>query len=129
VAISEGLANPSVIGHRLGAGLVLLLAWLGWRAMARQAPNQPLGNALPAILIVGSLLFLGHVHQGSADAARLETQIGVQHTVLGALGLLAGVVRWLELRGFLPRRVASILWPGLIVALGAVMAFWYREVI
>jgi copper resistance protein D len=129
VAIAEGLANPSVIGHRLGAGLVLLLAWLGWRAMARQAPNQPLGNALPAILIVGSLLFLGHVHQGTADAARLETLIGVQHTVLGALALLAGVVRWLELRGFLPRRVASVLWPGLIVALGAVMAFWYREVI
>ena len=129
VAISEGLANASVIGHRLGAGLVLLLAWLGWRAMARQAPNQPLGNALPAILFVGSLLFLGHVHQGSVDAARLETLIGVQHTVLGALGLLAGVARWLELRGFLPRRVAGILWPGLIVALGAVMAFWYREVI
>jgi putative copper resistance protein D len=129
VPISEGLANPSVIGHRLGAVLVLLLACLGWRAMARQAPNQPLGNALPAILIVGSLLFLGHVHQGSADGARLETLIGVQHTVLGALGLLAGVVRWLELRGFLPRRVTGILWPGLIVALGAVMAFWYREVV
>jgi putative copper export protein len=129
VPISEGLANPSVIGHRLGAALVLLLAGLGWRAMARQAPNQPLGNALPAILIVGSLLFLGHVHQGSADAERLQTVIGVQHTVLGALGLLAGVVRWLELRGFLPRRIAGILWPGMIVALGAVMAFWYREVI
>jgi putative copper resistance protein D len=129
VAISEGLANPSVLGHRLGAGLVLLLAWLGWRAMARRAPNQPLGNALPAILVVGSLLFLGHVHQGLAGTDRLETLIGVQHTVLGALGLLAGVVRWLELRGFLPRRVAGLLWPGLIVALGAVMAFWYREVV
>ena len=129
VALSEGLANPSVIGHRLGAGLVLLLAWLGWRAMARQAPNQPLGNALPAILIVGSLLFLGHVHQGLAGTDRLETLIGVQHTVLGALGLLAGVVRWLELREFLPRRVAGVLWPSLIVALGAVMAFWYREVV
>ena len=129
VPISEGLGNPSVVGHRLGAGVVLLLAWLGWRAVARRAPNQPLGNALPAVLIVGSLLFLGHVHQGSADAARLETVIGVQHTVLGALGLLAGVVRWLELRGFLPRRVAGIVWPGLIVALGAILAFWYREII
>jgi hypothetical protein len=49
--------------------------------------------------------------------------------VLGALGLLAGVVRWLELREFLPRRVAGLLWPGLIVALGAIMAFWYREVV
>jgi putative copper resistance protein D len=129
VAISEGLANPAVVGHRVGAGLLLLLAWLGWRAMARRAPNQPLGNALPAILVVGSLLFLGHVHQGLAGADQLETLIGVQHTVLGALGLLAGVVRWLELRQFLPRRVAGILWPGLIVALGAVMAFWYREVV
>jgi putative copper export protein len=129
VPISAGLANPSVIGHRLAAGLVVLLAGLGWRAMARQAPNQPLGSALPVVLIVGSLLFLGHVHQGSADAARLETLIGVQHTVLGALGLLAGVVRWLELREFLPRRVAGLLWPGLIVALGAIMAFWYREVV
>ncbi len=89
VALSAGLSNPSVIGHRLGAGLVLLLAWLGWRAMARRAPDQPLGRALPIVLITGSLLFLGHVHQGFAGADRLETLIGVQHTVLGALGLLA----------------------------------------
>ena len=129
VALSVGLGNPSVIGHRLGAGIVLLLAWLGWRAMARGAPDQPLGRALPIVLIVGSLLFLGHVHQGFAGTDRLETVIGVQHTVLGALGLLAGVVRWLELREFLPRRMAGVLWPSLIVALGAVMAFWYREVV
>ena len=129
VALSVGLGNPSVIGHRLGAGIVLLLAWLGWRAMARGAPDQPLGRALPIVLIIGSLLFLGHVHQGLAGTDRLETLIGVQHTVLGALGLLAGVVRWLELREFLPRRVAGVLWPSLIVALGAVMAFWYREVV
>jgi len=129
VALSVGLGNPSVIGHRLGAGIVLLLAWLGWRAMARGAPDQPLGRALPIVLIIGSLLFLGHVHQGFAGTDRLETLIGVQHTVLGALGLLAGVVRWLELREFLPRRVAGVLWPSLIVALGAVMAFWYREVV
>jgi putative copper export protein len=129
VALSVGLGNPSVIGHRLGAGIVLLLAWLGWRAMARGAPDQPLGRALPIVLIIGSLLFLGHVHQGFAGTDRLETLIGVQHTVLGALGLLAGVVRWLELREFLPRRMAGVLWPSLIVALGAVMAFWYREVV
>ena len=129
VALSVGIGNPSVIGHRLGAGIVLLLAWLGWRAMARGAPDQPLGRALPIVLIIGSLLFLGHVHQGFAGTDRLETLIGVQHTVLGALGLLAGVVRWLELREFLPRRVAGVLWPSLIVALGAVMAFWYREVV
>ena len=107
----------------------MLLAWLGWRAMARREPHQPLGRALPIVLITGSLLFLGHVHQGFAGTDRLETLIGVQHTVLGALGLLAGVVRWLELREFIPRRVAGILWPSLIVALGAVMAFWYREVV
>jgi hypothetical protein len=129
VPLSVGLGNASVIGHRLGAGLVVLLAWLGWRAMARRARDQPLGRALPVVLIVGSLLFLGHVHQGFAGADRLETLIGVQHTVLGALGLLAGVVRWLELREFLPRRVAGVVWPSLIVALGALMAFWYREVL
>lgn len=129
VALSVGLGNPSVIGHRLGAGMVVLLAWLGWRAMARREPDQPLGRALPIVLITGSLLFLGHVHQGFAGTDRLETLIGVQHTILGALGLLAGVVRWLELREFIPRRVAGLLWPGLIVALGAVMAFWYREVV
>ncbi len=129
VALSVGLGNPSVIGHRLGAGIVVLLACLGWRAMAHREPDQPLGRALPIVLIAGSLLFLGHVHQGFAGTDRLETLIGVQHTILGALGLLAGVVRWLELREFIPRRAAGLLWPSLIVALGAVMAFWYREIV
>jgi len=129
VPLSVGLVNPAVLGHRVGAGLVVLLAVLGWRAWARRAPKQPLGEALPLILIVGSLLFLGHVHQGFASTDRLDTIIGVQHTIIAALGLFAGVVRWLELREVLPRRAAGILWPGLIVTLGVMMAFWYHEVI
>ena len=51
-----------------------------------------------------------------------------QHSVLGALGLLAGTVRWLSLRGIFPERPAGILWPLLVTALGLFLTFCYREI-
>ena len=80
-------------------------------------------------MIVGSLLLLGHAHSSFASFAALDTLINVQHAVLGGLGLLAGVVRWLELRGLFPHRAASVIWPGLVILLGLFMAFSYRELV
>ena len=123
------LRDPIVLEHRIGALMIVVLAWLGLREERRGGADRPLGRALPILMIVGSLLLLGHAHSSFGATETLTTLINVQHAVLGGLGLLAGVVRWLELRGLFPRRVARALWPTLVIAVGAFMAFSYRELL
>jgi hypothetical protein len=53
--------------------------------------------------------------------------MGGQHAIFGAFGLLAGTLRWLNLRGLFPDRAARLLWPGLVIGLGLFMTFCYRE--
>lgn len=121
------LTDPVVFEHRIGALLIVALAWLGLREERRGGEGERLGRALAVLMIGGSLLLLGHAHSSFGATESLTTLINVQHAVVGGLGLLAGVVRWLELRGLFPRRVARLLWPSLVIAVGACMALSYRE--
>lgn len=123
------LTDPIVLEHRVGALMIVLLAVLGWREARRGGKDRPLGRALPVVMILGSLLLLGHAHSSFSASDRLTTIINVQHAVLGGLGVIAGAVRWLEIRDLLPRRVASVVWPTLVIAIGVVMAFGYRELV
>ncbi|MBM4245075.1 MAG: hypothetical protein FJ148_14880 [Deltaproteobacteria bacterium] len=123
------LTDPIVLEHRIGAAMIVLLAVLGWREARRGGNDRPLGRALPVVMILGSLLLLGHAHSSFSASDRLTTIINVQHAVLGGLGVLAGAVRWLEIRELVPRRAARIVWPVLVIAIGLFMALGYRELI
>ena len=123
------LTDPIVLEHRVGALMIVLLAVLGWREARRGGSDRPLGRALPVVMILGSLLLLGHAHSSFSASDRLTTIINVQHAILGGLGVIAGAVRWLEIRDLVPRRVASVVWPTLVIAIGVVMAFGYRELV
>jgi putative copper export protein len=125
----EALTNPQILEHQLGAVLVFLLAWLSWCDQRNPPQLQPLGHALPVIMIAGSLLLLGHAHSTSAVPDELTNLINVQHAILGACGLFAGTLRWFVLRGLVPARWANLFWPGFVIALGLFMAFYYREVV
>jgi hypothetical protein len=124
----EALTNPAILEHQLGALLVFALAWFSWRDRRYPEHLRPLGYALPFIMIAGSLLLLGHAHSALAVPDELTNLINVQHAVLGAFGLLAGVGRWFVLRGLVPPRTGNLFWPGSVIALGLFMAFFYREV-
>ena len=123
------LTDPIVLEHRIGALMIVLLAVLGWREARRGGKDRPLGRALPIVMILGSLLLLGHAHSSFSASDRLTTIINVQHAILGGLGVLAGAVRWLELRDLVPRRAARVVWPLLVIAIGAFMALGYRELV
>jgi putative copper export protein len=125
----QALRDPQLLEHQLGAVMILLLVWLGWREIKRADDNRPLGYALPVIMILGSLLLLGHAHSTLTVTEELTNLVNVQHAVFGAFGLLAGTVRWLSLRGLLPSRAARWVWPSLVVGLGLFMTFCYREVV
>jgi hypothetical protein len=57
----------------------------------------------------------------------LTNLVNVQHAILGACVLFAGVVRWFVMRDLLRGRRANLLWPCWVIALGLFMAFVYRE--
>ena len=123
------LTDPIVLEHRIGALMIVVLAGLGWREARRGGSERPLGRALPIVMIAGSLLLLGHAHSSFSASDDLTTLINVQHAILGGLGVLAGVVRWLELRDLVPRRIARVVWPTLVLAIGLFMALSYRELV
>lgn len=125
----QAIADPAVLEHQLGAVMVLAMAWMGWRDGNREPSNRPLGPALPIIMILGSLLLLGHAHSALTVAEDTTNLINVQHAVFGILGLLAGTVRWFEIRKLITHRAASLTWPALVTSLGIFMAFFYREIL
>lgn len=129
VTFWEAVSDPVVVEHQIGAFLILILVWLGWRDRARPPQARPLGPALPALMIFGSLLLLGHAHSSVRATQELTNLINMQHAVFGMLGLLAGTIRWFLLRGLLPARGWRHVWPLLVVLLGAFMAFCYREAV
>jgi putative copper export protein len=125
----EAIGNPSIIEHQLGALMVVILAWLGWRDRGRPVHERPMGRTLPIVMILGSLLLLGHAHSALSATEELTNLINVQHAALGAFGLLAGTLRWLSLRELIPAQWGNRGWPVLIILLGCFMAFCYREVL
>jgi copper transport protein len=127
VTLREAIVDPGIIEHQLGAALVLVMVWLGWRDRRRPPRERPLGPTLPLVMIGGGVLLLGHAHTSVRATEELGTLISVQHAVLGGLALLAGMVRWLSLRGIFPERPARILWPLLVTAMGLYLTFCYRE--
>ncbi|HTU01084.1 MAG TPA: CopD family protein [Candidatus Sulfotelmatobacter sp.] len=128
-SVRQVLADPIVLEHQLGAAIILVMVWLGCRDRRLPAEQRPLGRVLPAIMILGSILLLGHAHAGFTETQGLTNLINVQHAILGGLGLAAGTIRWLSLRGLFPERVARVAWPGFVIAVGLFMAFFYREVV
>ncbi len=125
----EALTNPALLEHQASALLLFVLAWLSWRDLRNPEHLRPLGYALPAIMIAGSLLLLGHAHSTPTVPDELSTLINVQHAIFGAFGFFGGITRWLALRRLIPESPANVVWPGCIIGLGLFMAFFYREVV
>ncbi|PWU09966.1 MAG: hypothetical protein C5B50_26345 [Verrucomicrobia bacterium] len=125
--LAQVLGDPQVLEHQLGAVLAFVLVGLGLRDRRRPGPERPLGYALPVLMILGSLLLLGHAHSNFTATQELTNLINVQHAIFGAFGLLAGTLRWFELRGLFPDRATRLIWPSLVIGLGLFMTFCYRE--
>lgn len=125
----EMLRSPEIIEHQLGALLVFLLAAFGLRDRKREPAMRPPGFILPGIMILGSLMLLGHAHSNLRMSEELGALINAQHAVLGGFGLLAGFVRWMQLRGIFAGAWARTAWPAGVALLGAAMAFFYTEFI
>jgi putative copper resistance protein D len=127
VSLRQAIGDPQLLEHQLGAVIILVLVWLGWRDHRRPAGIRPLGYALPVIFVMGGVMLLGHAHSTLTVTEAVTNLINVQHAVFGAFLLFAGALRWLSLRELLPPRAANALWPCLVIGLGLFMTFFYRE--
>ena len=123
----EAITNPQLLEHQIGSLLVFLLCWLSWRDLRNPPALRPLGRPLPLIMIVGSILVLGHAHSTPSAPDALTNLINTQHAILGACMLFAGTARWFVLRGLFHERWVNLIWPAWVIALGLFMAFFYRE--
>jgi Copper resistance protein D len=128
-SLLAAVANPILLEHQIGGGMTFILAWLTWRDQKTPEEKRPLGYPLAVIMIVGSLMLLGHAHSLTRVPDDLTFLVNVQHAVFGAFILFAGITRLLMLRGLVPARVARIVWPSFVICLGLFMAFFYREVV
>jgi copper resistance protein D len=121
------LRDPQLLEHQLGAVLILILAWLGWRQHAKLDSQGPMRYALPIVLTAGGILLLGHAHSTLNTTEDLQNMINVQHAVFGMFIITGGVVNWLVVRRLFPSRLGNVIWPSMVIGLGLFMAFCYRE--
>lgn len=120
-------SRAGILEHQIGAGLVLILAVLAARDHHRPPERQPLGLPLAVVLLLGSFLLLGHAHVSARSDDELTNLIQFQHACLGGIGLFAGTLRWLQLRGLVRGWLPRLGWPLLVVLMGTLLAFGYRE--
>lgn len=80
-------------------------------------------------MILGSLRLLGRAHASVRTTQELTNLVNVQHAAFGSLGLLAGTIRWFDLRGLIPRDFGRLACALLFILLGMLMAFSYREAV
>jgi len=94
-------------------------------ALNRLLAAEPWARVFPLLVAAGGALLLAHAHPlvHVKEAYLME----ITHLPLGALAVLAGWARWLDLR--LPARagrIAGRLWPPALIAIGLLLVF-YRE--
>ena len=121
----EGLTDPEVLQHRVFALLPAALGIFEWLVRTGRLAAEPWARVFPLLIAAGGGLLLAHAHPlvHVKEAYLME----ITHLPLGALAVLAGWARWLELR--LPAREGQIpgrLWPPALIAIGLLLVF-YRE--
>jgi putative copper resistance protein D len=121
----ESFDQIEVVQHRAAALMVVAFAAFEWRVQHNktQSPLAPL--VFPAVCVIGGALLLTHTHAlaNSKDQVLAE----LSHTPLAILAVLAGSMRWLELR--LPgadTKFPGRVWPVCFMLIGALL-LTYKE--
>jgi putative copper resistance protein D len=117
--------DAELLQHRLGALLAFLLGLLEWRARLAPRPRGAAAYVFPGLCLAGGILLLTHAHAAFEPKAYYLVQI--THTTMGALVVLVGAARWLELRlGGTAGRAAGTASEVAMLAIALVLVF-YRE--
>jgi copper resistance protein D len=119
------LASSEDLQHRLAGLLAITLGLVEWQARRGDRPPGRLSYVFPVLAAVGGLLLLTHAHVAFEQKSSYLVQ--VTHTTMGALAVLLGCLRLLELR--LPSAVGrgAGLASSVAMLLIALVLVFYRE--
>jgi len=121
----ESFDQIEVVQHRAAAALVVAFAAFEWRVQRDKARSSFAPLVFPAVCVIGGALLLTHTHALANSKDQLLAELS--HTPLAILAVLAGSMRWLELRLPSPdRKIPARLWPVCFMLIGALLVT-YKE--
>jgi putative copper resistance protein D len=111
--------------HGIGAILATAIGLVEWRARTSARPGRVVAYVFPVLAAGGGVLLLTHSH--AAFEAKSDFLVRVTHTTMGALAVLMGCARLLEMR--LPAPAGRIAGTASTVAMAliALVLVFYRE--
>ncbi|EME71665.1 copper resistance D domain-containing protein [Paramagnetospirillum caucaseum] len=121
----ETLADPEVFQHRVVGLLLFPFGLFEWAVRTGRLKSERAALIFPILCAVGAGLLLVHNH--TLTDVKERFLIEFSHIPMGLFGVMAGWLRWLEIRGDgRARRVAGLLWPVCFSMVGVLLMF-YRE--
>jgi len=93
VSLAQAFVDPALIEHQIGALLVFILAWLGWRDGKRPAAKRPLGYALPVLIAARPRALRAHGHAGTHQPRQRPACLLRDVRIVCRFGPLASIAR------------------------------------
>ena len=122
----ETLTDPEVFQHRLVGVLLFPFGLFEWAVRTGRMKSQRAALIFPVLCAVGAALLLVHNHTLTDVKARFLIEFS--HIPMGIFGVLAGWMRWLEIRSDgRVKRFAGLVWPVCFAMVGLLLLF-YREI-
>ncbi|MCK8786438.1 copper resistance protein [Roseomonas sp. NAR14] len=124
IGLIESMRDAEVVQHRLFALLVVAFAVAEWRVRLGKVQGR-LRYVFPGAMVLGGVLLLAHNH--AISNVKEALLIELSHLPLGAMAVISGCARWVELRGEgREARIARWVWPVGMVLMGLLLML-YRE--
>jgi putative copper resistance protein D len=121
----EGMADPSVLQHRVFVVLVIVFGLFEWLVRTGRLRAPRFALVFPLLCAVGGGMLLTHSH--ASLNLKTEFLMEVTHAPLGVLAVLVGWGRWLQLRLAAPEgRLSGRLAASAMTVIG-VLLLLYRE--
>ncbi len=125
VGFMASLQNSEVVQHWFAAVVVLGLGWSEWLGKTRAPGRKSFQFVFPLLCIVGGMIMLTHSH--GLIERKQEFLIQSTHVSIGALAVLMGCARWLQIRLPSPHnRLVGLLSLLAMLLVGFVLLFYIR---
>ena len=122
----ETLTDPEVFQHRLVGLLLFPFGLFEWAVRTGRRTDERSALIFPVLCAVGAALLLVHNH--TLTDVKERFLIEFSHIPMGIFGVLAGWMRWLEIRSDgRVKRFAGLVWPVCFAMVGLLLLF-YREI-
>ena len=121
----ETLTDPEVFQHRVVGLLLFPFGLFEWAVRTGRMKSERAALIFPILCAVGAALLLVHNH--TLTDVKERFLIEFSHIPMGIFGVLAGWMRWLEIRSEgRVKRFAGVVWPICFSMVGVLLLF-YRE--